>query len=507
MVATATRPAAPPPAQGEAYAAYVVRAHQALMQSFPEPMERNQVVWDAWSAAHGSSDQDRADQFFTADKYEKRPNACYFAEHEAVSKDAQGNPIIRRYDAAKLGEIVTENNFRIADRDAYPTIIDRHTAGSGMRDPSPPRTLGAAGPLRLGMLGRVQPCFAIFADEYVRRECKNDLADRPGRSVEVLTLKANGRTYINPIAAISEAPRLPLPVQFSFGQEEGEVVERYQAIAPYSVAAAAFPGGGNTFTQKFDTSSPDGDGNQSSQPQESGPMLQDQDIRQIVEAIMNTDQMKWVAQQMQTGGTPAGGAPPEPEPMPMNQPSGGGTAPPQTRDQFGGMGSMSPMGGMAGRYAASEDVETLQEQYSAIVESQRELINELAETRAQLEVMATERADAVRMSRIHELAGRYAAVDVDSELESCLYSHGSTMDDNQFEHHLGMVERYAAKAIEQMPMVPQGQVAPNTSDRESAKYRAQESAEIMRLANQYANQGVAKPYDELKREAQGNIAH
>lgn len=505
MVAIATRPAAPQPAQGEAYAAFVARAHQALMQSIPDPTDRNQAVWEAWSAAHGTNDQDRADQFFAPDKYEKRPNVCYFAEHEASSKDAEGNPVIRRYDATKLGEIVDENNLRIADVDAYPTIIDRHTAGPGMRDPSPPRTLGAAGPFRLGMVGRVQPRFAIFADEYVRRDCKDAMADRPGRSVEVLTMKANGRTYINPIAAISEAPRLPLPVQFSFGQEDGEVVERYQAVAPYSVAAAAFPGGGNTFTQKFDA---DGDDPAANPTQESGQMLQDQDIRQIVEAIMNTDQMKWVAQQMQMGGTPAGGAPPEPEPMPNNgQMGGGGTAPPVQRDQFGGMGAMSPMGGMAGRYAATEDVETLQEQYSAIVESQRELITELAETRSQLEVMATERADAVRQSRIHELAGRYAAVDVDSELESCLYSHGSTMDDDQFEHHLGMVERYAAKAIEQMPMVPEGRIAPNVGDRESAKYRAQESAEIMRLANHYANQGVAKPYDELKREAQGNIAH
>ena len=163
------------------------------------------------------------------------------------------------------------------------------------------------------------------------------------------------------------------------------------------------------------------------------------------------------------------------------------------------------MGAMAGRYAASEDVDVLQEQYQAVVESQRELINELAETRAQLEVLATERADAVRSSRIHELAGRYSAVDVDQEMEVCLYSHGSSMTDEQFEQHLGMVERYAAKSIETKPMVPEGRMPTHASDRESAKYRAQESSEIVRLASQYANQGVAKPYDELKREARQNL--
>lgn len=501
MVATATRIDAPPPNQGEAYAAYVVRAHQALMNLIADPQERNQAVWDAWSAAHGDQDQSRADQFFSPDKFSKRENVCYFAEHEATSKDADGKPVVRRYDAAKLGEIVQENNLRIADVDAYPTIIDRHTAGPGMRDPSPPRTLGAAGPLRLGMVGRVQPRFAIFANEYVRHDCADDIAARPGRSVEVLTLKANGRTYINPIAAISEAPRLPLPVQFSFGQEEGEVVERYQAIAPYSVAAAAFPGGGNTFTQKFDA---DGDDSPAAnQPQESGMNLQDQDIRQIVEAIMNTDQMQWVSQQMQAGGTPAGGADPAPEPQPQGQP---GPAAPQTRDQFmGGMGA-SPMGAMNGRYAATEDVEVLQEQYQAVLEGQQQLLEELADTRAQLAVMAGERADAVRASRIHELAGRYAAVDVDAEMETCLYSHGSQMSDEQFDAHIGMVERYAAKAIEQMPMVPEGVTQrPTGNGPEAAKYAAQESAEIIRLNNQYANQGIVKPYPELQAEARQKL--
>lgn len=503
MVAVATRPTAPPPAQGEAYAAYVVRAHKSLMQAVPDPMERNQVVWAAWSAVHGDHDRERADVFFRPDQFEKRPNVCYFAEHEATSKDAQGQPVIRRYDAAKLGEIVEENNLRIADVDAYPTIIDRHTAGPGMRDPSPPRTLGAAGPLRLGMVGRVQPRFAIYADEYVKHSCKDDIQARPGRSVEVLTLKANGRTYINPIAAISEAPRLPLPVQFSFGHDDDEVVERYQVQAPYSVAAA-FPGGGNTFTQKFDA---DGDDPAANQPQESGSMLTDDDIRRMLDAFSNTDQMKWVSQQMQLQGTPAGGADPQPEPMPAGQPGGvPQPAAPQQRDQFmGGMGSSS-MGMMNGRYATTEDVEALQEQYSALVDSQRELINDLAEANARLEVMATERSDAVRTSRIHELAGRYSAVDVDQEMERCLYAHGSDMSDKQFDDHINMVERYAAKAIENAPMLPGGDDRLPGNDRESAQYSAQVSAEIVRLNNEFVNQGVTKSYHELKTMARENLA-
>src|SRR6056297_475690 len=402
---------APQPAQGETHDQYVVRAHRESMTAIPDPKERNRVVWDAWDAAHGGDvERTRVDQIFTADKFDKRPDVCYFAEHETNSKDEAGNPIVRRYDAAKLGEIIRENNHRIADVDAFPTLVDRHTAPSGHRDPAPPRTLGAIGPFRLGMVGRLNPRFAIFGDEYSKKEAADELASRPGRSVEVLTLKANGSSYINPVAAISEAPRLPLPVQFSFSGEEDGIVERYAAVAPYSAVTPAFPGGMNTDVKKFDFSSPGSGDSDPSQSQESGQMLQDQDIKQLVDAIMATEQMQWVSQQMNAGGTPAGGA----------GPSGGqppAPAPQQPNDQFmAGAGNTQPR---LQQYSAADEqrveVEdpSLVERYQAMEHSQRELIDDLAETKSRLARMEVEKADAVRSSRLRELAGRMPAVDLD----------------------------------------------------------------------------------------------
>src|SRR6056297_1601491 len=464
---------APQPAQGETHDQYVVRAHRESMTAIPDPKERNRVVWDAWDAAHGGDvERTRVDQIFTADKFDKRPDVCYFAEHETNSKDEAGNPIVRRYDAAKLGEIIRENNHRIADVDAFPTLVDRHTAPSGHRDPAPPRTLGAIGPFRLGMVGRLNPRFAIFGDEYSKKEAADELASRPGRSVEVLTLKTNGSSYINPVAAISEAPRLPLPVQFSFSGEEDGIVERYAAVAPYSAVAPAFPGGMNTDVKKFDFSSPGSGDSDPSQSQESGQMLQDQDIKQLVDAIMATEQMQWVSQQMNAGGTPAGGA----------GPSGGqppAPAPQQPNDQFtAGAGNSQP-----------------------------ELIEDLAETKSRLARMEVEKADAVRSSRLRELAGRMPAVDLDEELDRCLYSRGASMDDDSFDVHFDMVERYAAKAIETMPMVPDGEMPQRQpGERETAQYQVQESQVIRTLANQYANEGVTKTYSELKAEAKQQLA-
>lgn len=511
MIATA-----PQPIPNETHGQYVVRAHKALMAAIPDPTERNQVVWEAWSAAlGGDSERERADRVFDKQKFDKRPDVCYFAEHETTSKDAAGNPIVRRFDATKLDEIIQENNFRIADVDAFPTLIDRHTAQDSAADPSLRRTYGAIGPFRMGMVGRLQPKFAIFGDEYTKKEVTNEVASRPGRSVELLTLKANGRSYINPVATLSEAPRLPLPLQFAFPTDndgEESICERYSAVAPYSAVSPAFPGGGSTFTKKFDASSPEsGETNPSDQSQESGNMLQDQDIKQLVDAIMGTEQMQWVSQQMGASGTPAGGAQPgngQPAPAPAAP-----STTPQPNEQFtAGMGNSHPaMGGMQRYSANSQEIEEhsdpmdnheLVERYQAMEASQRELINDLAETKSRLASMEVERADAVRSSRLRELAGRLPAVDLNEELDRCLYSHGASMNDDAFETHFDMVERYAAKAIESAPAIPDGEMPQHQpGERETAQYQVQESETIRNLANQYANDGVAKTYTELKAEA------
>lgn len=536
--ALATAPnAAPSPMAGEDHTTFVVRAHRELMAAIPDPMRRNQVVWEAWDAANGIVEQSRADEFFAADRYDKRPNVCYFAEHESQSAGPDGQPVVRRYDASKLGEIINENNFRIADVDSYTTIIDRHTAPSGQRDPSPPRTLGAAGPFRLGMIGRVNPRFAIFADEYTRKDLAGEVAARPGRSVEVLTLRANGRTYINPIAAISEAPRLPLPVQFSAAggdgvsldrYSSGEVVERYM-----SPAVPASPGGGNTYVQKFDSMSP-GSPEDSTQPQESGAMLNDQDVRQIVEAIMSTEQMQWVSQQMHQAGTPAGGAPPDADPMagqppgqppsPPMPPAGPAAAPTPEQQPQKFMGMQPPTPGMmryqadddADHYATDEDDEMnsqdwaeAKEQFAAELATEREkyaanlaqALDELADAKGRIANLEVERADANRSARLRELASRMP-IDIDRELDRCLYSAGSHMDDESFDSHCEVIEQYAAKSIERVQMIPTGEHKQHymTGD-EKSQYAAQHSQVVKRLACEYANKNEVKTLEELRAEA------
>jgi hypothetical protein len=67
--------------------------------------------------------------------------------------------------------------------------------------------LGWAGNYRLGLIGRKNPRWAIFQDEYHPPETAPLLDRKPQRSVELWNFP-DGRSYINPVAALSsEAPR------------------------------------------------------------------------------------------------------------------------------------------------------------------------------------------------------------------------------------------------------------------------------------------------------------
>lgn len=432
----ATAIAAPQPIQGETREDYTVRAHRQLMAIVPEPSERNQIVWDAWDASFGDIDRDRSETIFPPELFEQRRNVCLWHEHETVSRDPHtGEDIVKRNDIERIKSIVRENNMRIADTDAYSAIVDKHTLPSGKRDPIPPRTIGFVGPFRIGMIGRVTPKFALFGDEHRRRDEAHTFRDRPRRSVEVLTLRANGRSYIDPVAALSEAPRLPLPVQYGAEADPEGIRERYEAVA-------AFPGG-NTFIpgridrENYTTEAMSGpDGPKSTpKPQAKTMALQPEDITQIIDAMMSTPHMQFVGQLMQmqgmeqagggmgegmgspvgAGGAPGGTHPPPAQPpatgvpvpaMPggLSQADGAGPGIGQPgvpagpdKDPFGakyGAAGMMPGAGMASQYmtnrfgAAESNLESEEEmrpeQYAAIIE-RLEQHEELAERYSALE--------------------------------------------------------------------------------------------------------------------------
>lgn len=212
----------PIPTATESIERYTVRAHQALLQAVPNPDERNALVWETWAKHRGQTDVEReAARCFDADRYAVESGVCVFAEHETVGRD--GKP--RKYSVRELAAIARTNNRLAADRSMFAALSDGHTPD----DPNgpKPRVLGWAGNVRLGMIGRQRPVWALFTDEYRAREALPDFSQRPARSVELLTVPGVGR-YFYPIAALSaEAPRLPLPHKYATASMNGVEIERY----------------------------------------------------------------------------------------------------------------------------------------------------------------------------------------------------------------------------------------------------------------------------------------
>lgn len=517
----------PQPLFNESQEDFIIRAHGELMPSVAEPMERNRMVWGAWDATRGDVERHRAEQVFPEDQFEHRRDVCLWHEHEATGVGPDGQPTIKRNDVNRLRDIVRENNLRIADTDAYTALVDKHTLPPGADDKGKdkPRTVGFVGPYRLGMIGRVQPRFAIFGDEHHYREAAQTLRDRPRRSVEVLTLRANGRSYLDPIAALSEAPRLPLPVHYSATNDEGDayVVDRYSAEP-----VAAFPGGGNTYipgdpkrktSQQFDASSADDP--DLSTPENASMPLAPEDLKQIADAIMSTPQMQFVQQLMsQQGGGAADPAAAQPGVQPSTQPAAPGqAAAPAQREPYMPGSPASGMGGMvtnrfsatdSGEYEVVErhDTNELTERYAALAESQGRLMKQVAEVTSRNAVLEARAADADRRVALSELHNQYPhMVDLEAEHARCLYSAGSQMSDDQFAEHCELVEQYASRVPSITPMIPGGEM-PRNQDRRSVQteqYEAKISARSVEIYSAALAAGELKTSDQCWAEAEREL--
>ena len=248
-------------------------------------------------------------------------------------------------------------------------------------------------------------------------------------------------------------------------------------------------------------------------------MLAQEDLQQIVAAILNTPHMKWIEHKMsEEQHQPAPGTPDlEQQPTPAGAAAASSplaaAAPPaatgpsdqddlENLDDILGEGGENdeeanqPAGGvppaptkpkekephMAG-YTQDQDVGTLREQYTQLAAenenlkaSNKKVIEDLATTVEKYTAMKAEitelqhgRADAHRRMRLNELAAQHPHfVDLDEECQSCLYSAGAAMDDEAFEKHMVTLEKYAQRSVVNYDL-PEGGVARSapTGDRKS----------------------------------------
>lgn len=477
----------PSPNMNETYSQFVRRAHFALFNKCQDWEDRNQRVWSAWEDSKGGDNlRYRAQQYFNQNRFV--PNVCYFSEHEAVGRDGK----LVRYSFNELADIVDEHNSR-ADRHNYSALASKHTVDGILPEDMEPKVVGYVGSGRLGMVGNQDPQWAAFFDEHHKTDkySQDVLASKQRRSVEVNRRKdGNARTYFDPVAVLgADSPRLPLPVA-RYSDQESEV-ERYSIMAPAQVS------GTNSFIPSFGSAK-----KPRQQYSENQMGISLQDIQAIIQAIQSTPEMQWVQSQMggasAGGGQGANGQQPAQQPDPMQ---GGQYMHPQQQNQLP-------------RYQAKEgddlelvekydevasELNDLKERYSKLNEVNVDLLRQHGQTRQAVVELEKRESDKDRELKIKDLYQKFPHfVQVEEELDRCLYSRGSTLDYDQFASHVESVERYAQRSSPVTNMVPHGSVANPVADKE--RYEAQLNDKVIDRYHQYEKQGKYLSYEQLVAE-------
>lgn len=481
------------------------------MQSVPDPEQRNQLVWSTWDKVRGQRPEEAvALSKFSEDRFERSPGICNFVEHETVDRD--GNP--RKYGLRELAKIVREHSKH--ERNGYfPAVVQHHTPDEP--DGKQPDVLGYSGLQRLGMFDKDSPRWGIFSDEFHHVDAKAELNKKPYRSVELLRFK-NGTMRFHPIAAVgAESPRLLMPTKYTQGKFdemnlEGAVVERY-------TVAAAFPGGSNTFVKKPVKYSTEGDTAMA-------------DTAELLAMLQETPQFKFLTRMMEEyeaeqasaandgmpvadpNAPPAVPAPGAPPAAPAAPPAAPGDDLADLDDLLGPDEPPTPNAPPPAdkppeknTVAHNPNVVSV-EKYNALHASHQKLIAQTAKQHGRLEALERSATDANRRSKLTELAGKFPGiVDVEEEGKLCLYSLGAQMSDEQFNAHVGTVEKYAQRFADS-PMIPRGELPerymPQT---DTEKYEERLSRESIKIHGEIVRKENRQPsYDECEAEAKKRLS-
>lgn len=520
----------PAPKTNESHAEFVRRAHAALKSEIPDAEDRSLKVISAWRKARQLSDVEQAPvkKYGQSDDWHRIEFVPVFKEHEypRVSRTAEGravldddgNPLVEteKYDLGALASIVENMNHRIADTGDFAPVCDRHTPRPGSAEDKP-KIVGFAGPFYLGQIGNRTPRWAIYALEHWYAEKAHLARELPRRSAEVYLGRPINDRVLDPIAALgADTPALDMGIHYA--EHNGELVAKYSGIPLYShYAAAAAPGAANVAvpevvgrrakydddtTPNVDTDDPD----PQTEPEEAPVAVSPEDVNMIVEALMQTEPMQFVLQQMReqqaanadmVGGDDGGmGGPGE---MPggdaggmgapdMGAPAPGGDvggmppempgAPGPSDGDFGG--APEPDGDeKMGKYAQSDwglrqqnrelqaQYSQLQQQYSVLAQRQQ-----AAENRAR---------DEARKAQLHAMRLQGYPIDLTDEIQRC---SAATMSDEAFENHLDTIARYSQPA-----RIPVGVSLPIADDLPPA---ARRNAEPSFVGTKEFNQAVQK---------------
>lgn len=204
-------PAAIIPMLGETQSQFFIRASRALRQSIPSVNRRTVEILRIWKQSANDQDlRDKAAAMFPADKFEHFGPRCIFLEHTVPESGDGSRPEIH-YGQKELQKLVDWANYRIRNSENFAALSDGHTPSqdekaAGAQDPE---VLGYSGPFYLGLLGDMKPQWAIYADEWVHTGDVPRFEKLQRRSPEVWANEPIEQRTMDPIAALGAAtPRL-----------------------------------------------------------------------------------------------------------------------------------------------------------------------------------------------------------------------------------------------------------------------------------------------------------
>jgi len=453
----------PKPKDGELQSDFAIRFHESMMDAVPNTDERNQMCFGAWRDSVGDEPEvETARKYHKASEFDERRDIPVFEEHvipERLSKDGKRKIPAVKYDRKALAAICRNMNEAIADVGKFCPITNGHTSDN-VTDPEP-EVLAFTGAYRLGMIGNNKPRYAIFADEYHRKDRAEILKGRRGRSVEVLPLPDVSKRSFYPIAALgADEPRLNLPPA-RYQKVDGEEieVERYMMVAP---------GGASTFI-------PDADKQKYGDDQQSEMPIPLASLKQIMEAFTQTAVFQWAVGKMEEEGKSgavnplvhqppqmadmpvddAAGQPGAQPPMPGQEPDqddmGDGDVPdedwseddelvsgpigPNTPEQGAAGGSNKPP--FKGNEKMTEQTPAKPDQYSQKSAGLQALEDRIAAVEAENAGLRAKLIGAERYSKLSSLKSQGVELDMDSELKKV-----ATQSDEQFAGHVETIEKY-----------------------------------------------------------------
>lgn len=449
----------PSPTATETENEFIVRAHVALASEIPETDTRNAAIFSAWRQSRGEGDlESKAYSKFGESEYEHIRDVPIWAEHELSGRN--GQPI--KFDLSQLQAICDRCNYRIADTGDFSALTLGHTPTKEQRlngVTQMPDVVGWSGPFRLGMVGNVNPRWAIFADEHHRKDSLEDIKRSPRRSPEVWLHPDPSKRFMDPIAALgADAPRLDLGTRYAMvGELE---VERYAAVDA---------GAENAFVPG-ETSVPRRERYQEPTIQEPDMAISPEDVQTIIGALMETEPMKWVASQMQAANPQGKTEGEQPD-------TTAGTAPAVDPDK---------------------DKPDLVAQYSRLSSELEVMRAEKAALEARVGKAEADRRNVERYSRLSELRANYA-FDLDKEAKRC----GPLSDEQFAEHCDSIVENYSRIGAGEMIRVP-GLERPEAARTETEKQRYARSTvdEAVRIVQDARDRGENPSFNEVLAQVQ-----